>query len=226
MNLYFIVEGRRTEKKVYPSWLKLLLPELRKVKIASEATFNNYYLFNGNGFPALLHNHLKNSIDEVNELKIFNYLVIALDVDDSTIDNRVNEVNNFVISNNLELNNTELIIIPQNKCIESWFLGNHKIFKKNPQNRNLLKYIEFYNVKTNDPEAMGLCCGFNSYAQFHADYCSKYLNERNIKYTKNNPRGVTEKDYLNNLIARINKTNHLKSFGLFIDFINKVKKDI
>ena len=30
MNLYFIVEGRRTEKKVYPEWLNFLIPELKR----------------------------------------------------------------------------------------------------------------------------------------------------------------------------------------------------
>ena len=31
MNLYFLVEGRRTESKVYPRWLSYLLPEYRQV---------------------------------------------------------------------------------------------------------------------------------------------------------------------------------------------------
>jgi len=45
MNVYFIVEGRRTEKKVYPAWLGHLIPELRRVNWAFEADNNNYYLF-------------------------------------------------------------------------------------------------------------------------------------------------------------------------------------
>lgn len=32
MNLYFLVEGKRTERKVYPAWLAYLLPELKQVK--------------------------------------------------------------------------------------------------------------------------------------------------------------------------------------------------
>ena len=31
MNIYFLVEGRHTEKKIYPEWLKHLIPELKKV---------------------------------------------------------------------------------------------------------------------------------------------------------------------------------------------------
>ncbi len=223
MNLYIIVEGRRTEKKVYPAWISHLIPRLSPVNWAYQANNNNYYLFNGNGFPALLHNHLKNSIEEVNELEKFNYLVLVLDVDESTIDGRINEVNEFLEENNLELNsNTELIIIPQNRCIESWFLGNQKVFKQNPQGLDLISYVQFYNVKTNDPEEMGIYPNFNTHSQFHADYCVEFLQERNIRYSKNRPNGVIDKDYLESLILRNQETNHIKSFKLFVDFCKKV----
>lgn len=227
MNLYIVVEGRRTEKKVYPAWISYLIPRLNPVDWAYQADTNNYYLFNGNGFPALLHNHLKSSVEEVNELDKFNYLVLVLDVDESTINDRINEVNEFMNENDLVLNeNTELIIIPQNKCIESWFLGNAKIFKQNPQNSDLAKYVQFYNVKSNDPEDMAVFPGFNTHSQFHADYCTEFLRERNIRYSKNRPNGVVDKTYLENLIDRNKRTNHISSFRLFIDFCEKVNNEI
>jgi len=227
MNLYFIVEGRRTEKIVYPAWLSHQIPRLNPVSWAFQAVNNNYYLFNGNGFPALLHNHLKNSIDEVNELDNFNYLVLVLDVDESTIDGRISEVNEFLNQNNFELNSsTELIIIPQNRCIESWFLGNQKVFKQNPQSSSLAQYVQFYNVKINNPEEMGVYSNFNTHSQFHADYCTEFLRERNIRYSKNRPNGVVDRDYLDSLILRNKETNHLKSFKLFIDFCEKVNSEM
>ena len=45
MNLYFLVEGRRTEKKVYPKWLSVLLPQINEVKFPHEITQNNFYIF-------------------------------------------------------------------------------------------------------------------------------------------------------------------------------------
>lgn len=227
MNLYIIVEGRRTEKKVYPAWLSHLIPSLSPVNWAYQVEKNNYFLFNGNGFPALLHNHLKNSIDEVNELKKFNYLALILDVDESTVEERINEVNEFLEENNIELNsNAELVIIPQNRCIESWFLGNKKVFKLNPQNSDLAQYIQFYNVKANDPEKMGIYSNFNTHSQFHAEYCTEFLRERNIRYSKNRPNGVVDKNYLESLILRNQETEHIKSFKKFIDFCEKVKSEI
>ncbi|MEQ6119164.1 hypothetical protein [Reichenbachiella sp. MALMAid0571] len=226
MNIYFIVEGRRTEKKVYAAWLNHLLPNLSRVEWAFESENDNYYLFNGNGFPALLHNHLKNSIEEVNEHGNYDYLVIVLDVDESTVDERIIEVNNFVDSNNIKLINSELVIIPQNKCIETWFLGNRKIYKSNPQSSELLQYVKFYNVKEDDPEIMEKFPSFNTHSQFHAEYCKEFLRERNIRYSKNKPNGVVELDYLNNIIEREQETSHLSSFRIFLDFCSKVKTEM
>ncbi|MGB0887912.1 MAG: hypothetical protein ACPGSL_07305 [Vicingaceae bacterium] len=226
MNVYFIVEGRRTEKKVYPVWLSHLIPNLQRVTYSFEAKENNYYLFNGNGFPALLHNHLRNSIEEVNDLANYNYLVLVLDVDESTINGRKEEVISFLKAEKLSLINTELIIIPQNRCIESWFLGNTKIFKPNPQSSELSEYIKFYNVKQDDPEKMGLLDGFNTHSQFHAEYCTEFLRERNIRYSKTRPNGVTEKDYLESLIKRVDETSHLPSFKILLDFCDKIKSEM
>lgn len=227
MNLYIIVEGRRTEKKVYPVWLTHLIPDLKPVNWAYQVLDKNYFLFNGNGFPALLHNHLKNSIEEVNELGQFNYLVLILDVDESTIDGRIQEVDRFLEENNIVLNDvTELVVIPQNRCIESWFLGNKKIFKSNPQSPELVNYVQFYNVRENDPELMGIHPNFNTHSQFHADYCTEFLRERNIRYSKNKPNGVTDKNYLESLIERTEETSHLNSFKIFTDFCEKVNSEL
>jgi len=56
MNVYFLVEGRRTEKKIYPKWLSHLVPELTKVDFFEDVKEFNYKLFSGFGFPHLLHN--------------------------------------------------------------------------------------------------------------------------------------------------------------------------
>lgn len=223
MNLYLLVEGRRTEKKVYPAWLSHIVPDLTRVAWAREAENNNYFLFSGNGYPALLHNHLKNSIDEVNELGNFDFLVLALDVDDSTVKGRIEEVHSFLQKHDLRLDRAGIVIIPQNRCIETWFLGNRKIFKHNPQDRVLSKYAKFFNVREDDPEEMELFPGFSSISQFHEDYCTKFLRERGIRYSKNRPNGVGDQDYFESLISRSEETGHLKSFKRLVDFLEQVR---
>ena len=65
--------------------------------------------------------------------------------------------------------------------------------------------------------------GFSTSAQFHEEYLSEMLLEKNIRYTKRNPNGVTDKHYLDELISRQSETNHLLSFKDFIDFCILVK---
>ena len=43
MNLYIIVEGRRTEKKVYPAWISYLIPKLSPINWAYQVNNNDYY---------------------------------------------------------------------------------------------------------------------------------------------------------------------------------------
>jgi hypothetical protein len=228
MNIYFLVEGKQTEMKVYPKWLSYLIPKLSKVQWHHQVINNNYCIFTGSGFPSLLDNHLRNSIADVNSSGNFDYFVICLDSDDDTIEERKKLVLDFIMDEEIVINpNTQLVIIVQNKCLETWFLAHTKNFKKNPINESLREYVGFYNVKSNDPELMGKIPDFEgSTSIFHSSYLQQLLSERNIKYTKNNPQGVMEEYFLQNLINRNQKTGHIQSFKFFIDFCIKIKAEM
>lgn len=228
MNIYFLVEGKRTEMKVYPKWLAILLPKLIKVQWHHEVNDNNYCIFTGDGFPSLLDNHLKNSIEDINNVSKFDYFVICLDSDNDSIEDRKKQVFDFIENEKIVINpKTELVIIVQNKCFETWFLGNRRIFKKNPQSEFLSDCINFYNVKENDPELMHKPADFEqSCSIFHSTYLQEILSERKIQYSKKNPGVVAEEYFLNELIQRNLKSNHIKSFRNFIDFCEKIKRQI
>ncbi len=227
MNIYFLVEGRRTEVKVYPAWLSFLLPKLKRTSNAYLVERNNYYLISGYGFPSLLHNHLRNSVEEINDIGKFDYLVICLDADEVTVQERIDEIKQFVKKENINLNsNTKLEIVVQNRCIETWFLGNPKVYKRNPDNELLREFNDFYNVSLNDPELMGKFEGFETHSVFHEVYLSEMLSERNIQYSKKNPRAVIEPNYLNEIIKRASNTNHIQTFKKFLDFCTEVKNKI
>ena len=217
MNIYFLVEGRRTEMKVYPKWLSYLVPNLKRVNAHQNVESNNYYIFSGNGFPSLLDNHLRNCIEDINSTKKYDYFVICLDADEQNIQQCKQEVLEFMTIEKLALNNNvQFEIIVQNKCLETWFLGNPKIFKKNPNNDFLKECVAFYNVKYNNPELMGKISNFEgSTSIFHSSYLQQLLSERNIRYSKNNPQGVLEEYFLQNLINRNQKTGHIQSFEFF-----------
>ncbi|WP_455592585.1 hypothetical protein [Bacteroides sp.] len=219
MNLYFLVEGRRTERKVYPMWLSVLRPDITKVDYAADANANNYYLISGEGYPSLL-NHLENAIKEVNTLNCYDYLILCLDAEETTIEERKNEVLQHLQSKKIELTKAKLIILVQNPCFETWFLGNRKIFKRTPQSELLNEYINFYDVRQKDPEEMP-CHKENTRAQFHHAYLCEIFKERNITYSKQKPGNVGEATFLSELINRNTETGHISSFSEFINFIQK-----
>lgn len=222
MNLYFLLEGKRTEPKIYPKWLSVLLPSYNKIQSAYDAYNNNYYMFSGMGYPSLLHNHLKNSIEEVNEIGVYNYLIIVLDSEDETIEQRKSEVRDFLQKNKIQ-SSCEIKIIVQHRCIETWLLGNKKIFKRNPEDEELLAFKNFYDVSQKDPEKCPKFQGYNTHALFHLDYLKAVLNERKLNYSKNNPRDVTEKHYLKELINRTDE-GHIASFNDLLTFCRQIER--
>ncbi len=219
MNLYFLVEGK-TEKKVYPAWLKYLTPHLTKISNASEVKENNYYIISGMGYPSLLDNHLINAVEEVNELGKYDYLVISLDADDCKVEDRVAEVNNKISQKKVQLKNCQLWIIVQNRCIETWFMGNSNVFTRNPS-PNFTPFSTHYDVSTNDPEYMEKPKHFSgTIGQYHKKYLTHMLKEKNVNYSETLPQAVTESHYIEQLQLRVKKQpTHLKTLQNFFQLL-------
>ena len=225
MNIYFLVEGNSTEKKIYPKWLEYIIPELKRVKYHDEVIKNNYYLISGEGYPAILYDGLDNAIDKIRETNKYDYLVICVDVDEETVDERVSYIENIIQNKNINLGNTELIIIMQNRCIETWLLGNQKIFdSRQPKESPLLEYVNYYDVSQCDPELMG-DYNMRNHAEFHCEYLKEIFRARNIFYTKKNPGDAQKEYYLDEIQKRIqNNPNHLKTFQNFLNFCQMIKQ--
>ncbi len=224
MNLYFLVEGRRSEMKVYPKWLSHLLPHFTRVSAPDAATRDSYFLVSGLGYPRLLDVQLPNSVADVNAVGRYEYLVLCLDSDEFTPDERLAEVMRHVAALQQQLSaGTTLKVIVQNRCIETWFLGNDAVFKRNPQSADLRKFIDHYDVSENDPEAMPVCAGFDTHAEFHHAYLKEMLSERNLRYSKTTPGPVAERPYLEQLQRRVeNRPGDLASFQGFLAFCRNV----
>ncbi|MGK7955104.1 MAG: hypothetical protein AB4063_07560, partial [Crocosphaera sp.] len=134
MNIYFLVEGRHTEKKLYPRWLNYYIPALKQVHLYDKVEHNNYYLSSGKGYPSILNDYLPEAVQDIQETSKYDYLVICVDADEDSINERKKYINDFMSSQEISLGKTELILIIQNRCIETWLLGNRKIFNsRQPQ---------------------------------------------------------------------------------------------
>ena len=225
MNLYFLVEGRQTESRVYPAWLSHLLPLHRRIDAPDEASGNSYFLISGEGYPQMLAEGLPASVADIRAADNYDYLVICLDVDETTPAYREAEVKDYLdaVVEGLP-DRTIPKVIAQNRCIESWFLGNRAVFPRNPHDRDLRGHIAFYDVSEQCPEAMGCRDGFPTHAGFHHDYLVRVLGERNLRYTKHFPGTVQERYYLEELIARSEATGHLRTFRTFVELCARVRE--
>jgi len=222
MNLYFLVEGK-TEAKLYPQWLKYLIPKLSRISTPDEVARNNYFLISGGGYPHLLHHHLANSIEDINTIGRYDYLILCLDAEEQTVRNKLEEVNQFMHQSGLTLDHCQFKVIIQNRCIETWLLGNRRAYPTHPTTADFIKCAKFYNVGLNDPELMGISQNFRTHAQFHCHYLKTMLLEQGIHYNKAHCPEVAEPDYLNHLIKRISEeTYHLRTFRSFIEFCQYV----
>lgn len=226
MNIYFLVEGE-TEKKIYKAWLQHLVPELQQVKFSDRVQTNNYFLISGEGYPSILSDGIPNAIERIEEAQNYKYLVICVDADEETIENREREVNDFISDNIFVPDTLEVVTFVQNRCIETWFLGNRKFFdSRQPLEGNLSTYVRYYDVSRHDPELMGKADRDN-HAEFHEAYLKEIFQAKRQTYSKKFPGVTQEKYYLEQLIKRVtDEPEHLKTFKKFIDFCDRIRPQL
>jgi hypothetical protein len=229
MNIYFLVEGQSSEPDVYPVWLSYLVPELKRVDHFDEVEQNNYYLFSSYGIP-YIEKDIINAVEDINALQKYHYLVICIDADAATVSQRKAKVFKLLEESKINLVGTSLKIIVQNRCIETWFLGNRKVYTRNPQkDTNFIKYSRYYNVSENDPERMDKPDAYqHSIARFHLAYLKAMFNERGrMTYSKSNSKEVQKESYFNELQNRVkDEPSHLSSFAEFLDFCLKIRSEM
>lgn len=231
MNLYFLVEGASTEKKFYPALIDSIfggeLTKVPTVDAVNEAE-NSFYILSANGYPQIYTHILKNSIEDVNQYPLYNYLFVCLDADELTVEERIaefNEVYDRLAQSGTALNDhCEIVLIIQQRCIETWFLGNKKFYKRNSANSEMLDFHFFYNVKTNDPELMGYAEDYETHASYHYAYLKKMVSERRQVYSKKSAQSVCDEKYIAELINRNQIEKHMDTFGLLLNKLLEIKE--
>lgn len=225
MNFYIVVEGDKTEMSVYPAWLSILAPTYTQIENAFDVDENNYYIFNGGGIP-YIYKHVKNAVLDINSINgkgeaRYDYLLVCLDTEEESRDYILGRINDELQSNDVKLQDAELVVFEHKVCMETWFLGNQSVFKDNPQNTEYLEYLKYYNVGLDNPEQMGNMDPnrFATTAKFHLRYLKRMLEERNMTYSKNNTEDVQQRAYLLQLTKRYEETGHIATFGSWYEFV-------
>lgn len=222
MNVYFLVEGKRTEPLVYESWLKHKCPHLHRIQYPGDLTQDTYYLVSGEGYPKAL-TRIEASVLDVNKYG-YDYLVICLDTDTSQVKDRIRAIESRLKGVPPLHSQCHLHLIIQEKCIESWFLGNRSIVPDCTADTELQRYLELYDIRLHNPEKLGNLCGRGSLGSFHVDYLRRCLKAQNAKYSKCDPGPVLEWDYLAALEARVQDSpEHLIGFQRFLDLMQKLQ---
>jgi len=216
MNYYIVVEGKRVEPAVYKKWISYLNPKLHPISHISEFKEDNYLIFPGYGSPNYF-DVIDTAAQEVLESPIIDYLVIAIDSEERTYEEKYQEIHDSISD---YIDKINIIIIVQHFCIETWALGNRLIIGGNPENAELKRYIRHFNVATNDPELLSPIEQKDlTRAHFAEKYLRRALNDkfRNLTYSKNKPDVLLHPKYFQQVKLRYDTTNHIKSFGKFLD---------
>lgn len=217
MNIYMLVEGRRTEMAVYPAWMSYLLPFLQQVKFPYEARRDHLYVVSGFGYPNLLH-HIANCVREVNRYHRFDYLVICLDSDDTNVKDRILEIEHILNKEELWPQRAQIKVLVQKKCIETWFLGSD-LNLQGEMTQKLIPYMDHYNVFKQDPQNMEKPEGYRgSVGDFHFHYLCRLLEANGGFYSKRRPERVCSPDYIESLRRRVYGTDHLSTLHNFFEF--------
>lgn len=209
MNLYVVVEGQQTEKKVYRSWLKgrervrSIIYDIEDARSRDDCLF----LIAGHGYPSYL-DRIDAAVEDVNKLGCYDKLIVCVDSEEEGFDEKKREIESLLEG---VAPPCEAYAVIQTPCIETWFLGHLKLPRRKPDSVELKELLSYYPVFELDPESMGPKPAFNTAAQFHAHYFSAVCRERGLSYSKSNPGPVLEPAFCADLLHRHDSTGHIGS---------------
>jgi len=231
MNCCILTEDEQSLYRILPYWLDYLDFPCKRVLQISNIQNNNYTLQSGYGIYNLIDEVLLKTINTIIEYnKQIDYLIIILDADEFSIDDRIvkveTKIKDFCCHSKI---NFKSKVIVCNCCFETWLLCNSKLYPINPPplDSPFYKFFTYYNVKDLDPENMVKSIipfenTQNTKAGFHFNYLHEMCRYNHMIYRKNKPDIAANKDFFGEIVTRIETTNHGKSFKHFCDYIKSL----
>ncbi len=163
---------------------------------------------------------IENAIHDINDNQLFDRLVISVDAEDMSKQEKYNEIFEFICNHHC---NVEIHIVVQYFCFETWALGNRKVIRRQPNLLKLREYKRVFDVRDNDPELLPSKPDENmNRAQFAEKYLRLALNDRhrNLSYSKSDPRALVNSKYFVQVKSRYIETLHIGSFADFLRAFN------
>jgi len=216
MNILVLVEGEIGEKYVYEKWIPYVHTRITYVKSIFDIVQNNFSIISGGGYPNYF-DVINNAIEDINQLGNIDRLVIAIDSEEMTFEEKLLEMQDFIKDKACSVS---IKIVIQHFCLETWALGNKRVGPRTPKSAIMRRYKEFFNVLENDPELLPPYPANNlNRAQFAERYLRAMLNDKNknLTYSKRNPKALLHRTYYNEVKNRLEKTGHISSFATFLE---------
>lgn len=218
MRTYLVVEGE-SDKIIYGKWIQHLNNQTIIVYKPEDVVDNSVLLISGRGYPSYFE-IIKNAVLDIKQFNVFDQIVVAVDSESFSFEEKHEEIDGYLKS--LDIPITYNILI-QHFCIETWALGNIKIFSRNVKNRQLKSYCKKFNVARYDPELLPE----NKEEELNrAQFASKYLNlllqekYHRLSYRKNAPHVIAEESFFKQISKRYESKNHIRSFAKFLDYFS------
>ena len=221
MNLYFLLEGRRTEPKVYRAWVKVAFPNLREVRNLADMTGDTFLFESAEGYPRIMQ-LIEQAVGNLADYPSIDHLFVCLDAEEVDVTTRRREVDECiaaaVVDTRLRDSNPGAVLHPivQDCCIETWLLGHRRMMRAEPQDPELRRCWEKFDVRREDPERLPND-GALTRAAYHLHYLVAMFRERGLSYGKTSPGPVLTREYLHELVARVGATKHLQSLRVLLD---------
>lgn len=221
MNIYVIAEGQKGTKKLYRNWIPYVNSDLSCVDYIKDVQQNNVFVFFGRGQPEIW-DRIQVAVDDVNTNEVFNRLVVAIDSEEMTFQDKLDEARSKLSQHKCRV---EIRYIIQHFCLETWLLGISRVFRKKPRDADLIRYREIFDVRTENPELLpGETLNSWNRATFAYHYFRAGIRDTfgdgfktRKSYTKHNPGFTVERDQFKQVLGRCNKRNHIQSFNTFLD---------
>lgn len=216
MNIYVVVEGRRSEWHVYRQWIRHLNPGLTYVDNLPAVQHNHFSIISGGGYPHY-EDVIHNAIQDVNDHGSIDLLAISVDSEELTYQEKLTEVGSWVSQ---RVCAAPVSVIVQHFCLETWALGNRRVTAGSAQNQELRAFKAMFDVTAADPELLPGCPerGLNR-AQVAYRYLRLCIQERTHgrrHYSKKRPYFLCQPTYLDRIHQRYDTTAHIRSFGAFL----------
>jgi hypothetical protein len=213
MNYYVVVEGV-AEKSVYSYWVNYLNPRLTFVSQIEDVIENNFYIVSAYGYPQYF-NVIDDAISDINSVGIFGRLVICVDSEDLSREEKIAEIRTFLNGKNCR---AEIRIVIQHFCFDTWGLGNIELYRPHPGSPNVISFIRFFNTRINDPENLPSYLKYNR-SQFAKKYLMELIRDRysGVFQSQDRLNIILLESFFNSVKGRYERTGHIASFSSFLD---------